>query len=326
MKTTLIALFIAAGLVGCWTREATDAEIRAERTKSAAETAERTSTAASRAADDHRDVAKEKAIAQAAANLTPIADAVEIKGQPGIANVARDQKRNIDGALNIPANEYPAASVTLKGLLENAEAEREKAQTKANELQTALGQATASAEKAERDRITAEANAEASRKLAAEEKARADSEATTSWWLQAGGTALAVTTALAGLAARLGLPGGGLVSTILSVATPMLTQRRVVATAAVAAADVGRSALGILDTVIAADPELGAKLAAKVKELTGGRAEGIEELFKLAAKSFTVDDGNHVEGVDKLLCEIRGKHIDTVGGLPTVLSAILKVV
>ena len=323
MKYLLVLPFLVL-LFSCASRDLTQAELDANAKQASAADTERDSSNAARAAAVQRDLAKEKAIAQAAANLTPIADAVEAKGEPGIANVTRDQKRNIDSALDLPSALYPLATITLQGLLKDAEAERSKAQAKASELQQQLGQVSAQAAKAEQDRVAAEAKAEAARELAAEEKKRADAEATKAGWLQAGGIALGVLTTLGGLAARLGLPGGSLVSSLLSMATPMLTQRREVATAAVAAADVGRSALGVLDTVVASDPSIGAALAAKISQLTGGKVDSVEALFKLAAKAHTVDEGNHVDGVDKLLNEIRGKKIATAGGVPVLLSSLLK--
>lgn len=322
MKYLILLPLLLLG--GCFERTMTQGEIDAEQAKTTAEVTERDRTAAARVAASTKDLAKERVIAQAAANLEPIANAVDARGQPGLANVTRDQKRNIDAALDIDARDYPAATLTLKGLLKDAEAERVKAQAKATELQTALGAASALAEKADAERVKAEALADAQRKIAEDEKKRADSEAATAWWLKAGGTALTGLIAAAGLAARLGLPGGGLVSTALNIVSPYLKTRSEVATAAVAAADVGRSALGALDAVTAADPTLAAALSAKISALTGGKVNCVEDLFKLAAKAHTVDEGNHVDGVDKLLNEVRGRKIATTGGIPNTLAALLK--
>lgn len=323
---TRILLLASLTLIfsGCWQREKTEAEQRAEDTRSAAEVAERSATSAARDAGTKRETAKDKAIAQASANLAPVAAAVEMKGQPALAAVTLDQKRSIDAALDIPVSQYPAATITLRGLLENAEAERLKAQTAAGKLQEELAIANTVARSMEEQRVKAEAEAEAARKVAAAEKARADSEASKAWWLQAGGIALGVITTLAGLAARLGLPGGQIVSTVIDFAAPMLKRNQKVADAAVAAGDVGRSALNILDTVLSADPELSGKLTAKISELTKGRADKIEALFKLAAKSFVVDSAQGcADAVDKKLTYLRDEAIQTTAGIPAILGNLL---
>jgi hypothetical protein len=323
---TRILLFASLALLlsGCWQREKTAAEQRAEDTRSAAEVAERSATSAAREADGKRESAKDKAIAQASANLAPVAAAVEMKGQPALAAVTLDQKRSIDAALDIPVSQYPAATITLRGLLENAEAERQKAQATAGKLQGELAAANAIAQSMEQQRVKAEADAEAARKVAAAEKARADAEASKAWWLQAGGIALGVLTTLAGLAARLGLPGGQIVSTVIDLAAPMLKKNQKISDAAVAAGDVGRSALGVLDTVLSSDPELSGKLTAKISELTKGRADKIESLFKLAAKSFVIDSAQGcADAVDQKLTYLRDEAIQTTAGIPAILNNLL---
>jgi hypothetical protein len=297
----------------------TEAEVAAEQARVAKDSSERDAGMDARATATAREKAKDIAVAQAGANLGPVADAVEATGQPGIADVTRDQKDAIAKAVG----ELPPPVVTKTGLLKDAELERIKAQLKAGELQSKVTAASALAEQAEARRILAEEDAAAARRAEQEQRARADSEATTSFWLKAGGTTLGILTLLAGLASRLNLPGGQVVSSVLSIASPLLTRKAEVAEATAKAGDVGRTALGVLDATVEAVPELKDKLAKEIAKLTGGKVTSTEGLFKLAAKSYTVDDGAHVDSVDKFLNEIRGA-IPTEGGIPVVLKQLLE--
>jgi len=318
---TAVTFVLSTLFYSCFERAVTPEEKAALAAKESSEKKERGTAEVARAAAGAEDTARQKVVAQAAANLGPVADAVEMKGQPGLANVTRDQKDSIVGALDVA---LPRPTVSLAGLLADAEKERVKAQAKADELQGKLNSAAQAAENAEKARAQAEAIANADRKRADEAEARANAEAAKAWWLKAGGVALGILGVMGTLAARLGLPGGSLVSSLFNVISPALAKNNTVATAAVAASDVGRSALGVLDAVLTSKPELAGAVSGVISELTRGRATKIEDLFKTAAKAYTIDtDGQHASAVDQFLTQVRGAVIDTKAGLPTVLTSLL---
>jgi hypothetical protein len=144
--------------------------------------------------------------------------------------------------------------------------------------------------------------------------------------MKVGAGALTTVTVLGTLAARLGLPGGGLVSLGIDLVSPMLRKRGDVAESAVAAADVGRQGLAVVEALLAQKhPELAQQLSAVVAAATGGRADGLEGLFKTCAKAYTLDhSGKHAEAVDSLLTKLRGEHIATTGGIASALQSIIK--
>ena len=98
--------------------------------------------------------------------------------------------------------------------------------------------------------------------------------------------------------------------------------RETVATAAVAAGDVGRSAVDAVERGLS--PELATALATAVEAATGGRASSLAEVFKVAAKAHVIDAGRGLAPkVDALLTTVRDRDIETEGGLPTILGALL---
>lgn len=88
-----------------------------------------------------------------------------------------------------------------------------------------------------------------------------------------------------------------------------------VARKAVESSDVARQGLALLDQFMT--PEL----RAKIKGLTGDRADSVEGLFKLLAKGHAVDSGVQGE-VDALLTSIRNE-MPTTGGLADALLGTL---
>ncbi len=145
--------------------------------------------------------------------------------------------------------------------------------------------------------------------------------------MKLGTGALTVVTVLGTLAARLGLPGGGLVAAGIDIVSPMLRRRGDVAESAVAAADVGRQGLAVMEAILAQKhPELAQQLSAVVSTATNGKAAGVADLFKTCAKAYTLDHaGVHAGAVDCLLTKLRGEQITTAGGVATSLQAVIKV-
>lgn len=305
---TFAALLAVAACAGrTWTQEELDAYAAKEQARNVAASANKNERGA-----------RDQQIAQAASNLGPLSQAVSAKGEPALGAGIDAQKRDIDNALGIPLALYPPPVVNLEKLLRDAEGALDDYRKKSTELQTKLDSATAAAAAANKARDEAEA-------VAKHEKEKADAAARREWWYGFGATVLTVVGTGAAIAARLGLPGGGLVQTVVDVITPAVKARRVTAETAVAAADVGRQGLAMLESYIGAKhPQLAAQLTSVVAEATGGRADGLNDLFKTVAKSFVVDKhGGEVEAVDSLLTSIRGRNIDTVGGVATALSAIV---
>lgn len=326
----LLALLFTSGCE--WSRATTAGEAAAIKNLDKAQTEAEAKQKAADQATNRADTAKNASIAQAASNLGPLATAVAVQGQPDLGAGIGEQKRAIDSALSIPVSQYPTPTVTLEQLLKDAKGALATYQTKNADLQQKLDTEKAAAERAVAEAAAAKKEKEAAEAVAKAEKAKADAEASKAWWWSFGGTLAGVVAAAAGLATRLGLPGAGLVETAMSFVTPALSrkaaetaQKASVATTATAAADVGRSALQILDLAVQQDPDLAGKLTGAVSKLTGGRAEGVEDLFKLAAKTFVLDNvGGHAGHVDALLTKIRGEVLPTAGGVPKALDAILK--
>lgn len=310
-RITLLFAFLVL-VAGCGERAATPAEVAADASAMTARAfADDSATEAQRA--------KDRQVAQVAANLGPISEAVAAKGQPGLGAVVAGQRDSLVGALDIKAKDMPLPVVRLEQLMKNAEAALLDYRLKNADLQSRADQAAAKAEAAEAARVAAEG-------VAAAERTKADGEARTAWWMKVGTGAVGVLGLVATLAARLGLPGGGLVAAGIDLVSPMLRKRGDVAESAVAAADVGRQGLGVIEALLAQKhPELAQQLSAVVSAATGGRADGLEGLFKACAKAYTLDhSGEHAEAVDSLLTKLRGERIATTGGTATSLQGIIK--
>jgi colicin import membrane protein len=309
----LIFLLAALALLGgCISRDKTEAEAVAE-TNAASARIDAAQTA------KEAQLAKDRQVAQVASNLGPIAEVVSDKGQPAMGKVIDAQRDTLVVALDIKAKDMPVPAVSREQLLRDAEAALADYRSKNADLQARADQAAAAAAKAEAARAAAEA-------VATAEKEKADSEARTAWWLKVGAGAASLLGVAATLAARLGLPGGGLVASVVDLVTPMLKKRTNVAESAVAAADVGRQGLALVESLLAQKhPEVAQKITDVVSAATGGRADGLEGLFKTCAKAYTLDhDGQHAEAIDSLLTQLRGEKIATSGGLATALQGVIK--
>ncbi len=306
-RCAFLVLFCGLFLVACIERGTTEGEMKANATL------DKTKTVAEVAIDAEAQ-AKQRQIAQASANLRPLAEAVSVKGQPALGAGIEAQRNQIDGALDLPASQRPGPTVTTEQLLADAQGALVTYRANAANMQSALDKAKIEADDARAKVAAAEAVAKA-------EKEKADAEATKAWWWQAGSATAGILLALAGVATRLGLPGGGLAQGVLSMVAPMIQQRASTAETAVAAADVGRSALDALDRHLQSDPELAARLSGVIGQVTQGRTASLNGLFKTAAKGYVVDHAGHAaEAVDSLLTQVRGKTLETVGGVPVALA------
>jgi hypothetical protein len=308
----LLALLVILGAVAGCARAMTPEEAAAN------ERVAQTSSAASVARTDAQ-LAKDKQVAQVAANLGPIGDVVAAKGQPAMGAVITEQRDALVTAVDLKAKDMPPPAVSYEQLMRDAESALADYRVKNRDLQARADAAAATAAAAEKARVEAEAVAKA-------EKEKADAEARAAWWTKFSAGAVATVGALAAIAARLGLPGGGLVSMGVNLVAPMLRKRGEVAESAVAAADVGRQGLAVVEALLAQKhPEVATQLSQVVSAATGGRADGLEALFKTCAKSYTLDhNGHHASDVDQLLTKLRGERIQTAGGVATALQGIIR--
>lgn len=323
MRYLLIALTLC--LSACVTRDTTDREKTAEQQVATAQQAADKAIERETKARAAAEMAKEMKIAQAASNLGPLAAAVDTKGQPLLAEGIEAQKDAIDDALDLPAAAYPKPVADLKLLIDNTKLALANYKTKAAELQGKLEVANQEKQRWVDEATQARADEKAAKREAEEARKVADREATAARWWKIGGSVLASLPVLLSIAGRLGLPGAGILSLLADVAMPLLKQRRDAAMTAVAASDVGRSALSVLDTAVSQSPELANQLTATLNKVTGGRADTVEALFKLAAKSYVVDNAGKMVGpVDALLNHVRGEVLDTAGGQPTALDRVIK--
>jgi hypothetical protein len=308
----LLALLAMLGLTLSCARAMTPEEAAAYERQA------QTATTAATARTDAQ-TAKDKQVAQVAANLGPIGEVVAAKGQPAMGAVIEEQRGALIGAVDLKAKDMPPPAVSYEQLMKDAEKALSDYRTKNADLQDRADRASAAAAAAEKAKLEAEAVAKA-------EKEKADAEARAAWWTKFSAGAVATVGTLAALAARLGLPGGGLVSMGVNLVAPMIRKRGEVAESAVAAADVGRQGLAVVEALLAQKhPEVAAQLSQVVSAATGGRAEGLEALFKTCAKSYTLDhNGHHAEDVDSLLTRLRGERIKTAGGVATALQGIIR--
>jgi hypothetical protein len=315
-------ILLAIFLTGCFARQMTDAEKIAEADKLKAEVAAKVDQDYADSARTDADRARDAQIAQAASNLAPIAQVVTQKGQPALGKAITQQKTTIDGALGLPVALYPFPVVSAEKLLNDAKGALEDYKVKSDDLQKKLDDKARAAELAEARAAEAQRKVEIAEAVAKAEKEKADSEARTAWWLKVGTGALGGLATLTALAARLGLPGGGIANAVVGLVSPMIQKRTNVAESAVAAADVARQGLGLVETIIAQKhPELSEKLSGAISQITGGKAAGIEQLFKTVAKGYSTDNhGDQLEAIDSLLTALRGKSITTQGGVPVALQ------
>lgn len=324
---TLLALALL--LTSCWSRDMTKAEVAADAQAATARDAAGGARSAADATRADAEVARQRRIAQASANLGPISDAVRIQGQPALGDAVGIQKTAIDQSLSLPASEIPAPAVTVEQLLRDAQASLASYRLTNDQLKRAGEEAEAKAKAAEASAAEADRRRQVAEAVAQSEREKADAEARQAWWVKVGTGALGTLATVAALAARFGLPGGQIAHLVAGLVAPALqrrSQEAQVAEVAVTAADVGRQGLAVLDQVLTTQrPELAAELGKVVGTITGGRAGSLNGLFKACAKSYTIDtDGAHVGAVDDLLTKVRGERIETAGGIAVALSKIIK--
>ena len=348
----ILACLLLSGCVAVRSQpDAEQAALKQERTASAravdsalaAQLANEEADRRRQAADTQREAerrAQALAIAGAASNLGPIAEVVEIKGEPDLGAAISQQKQTIDTALNLAPSDYPVPVVTTKQLLADAKAALADYRTRAAALQGRLDLALESASAARLAKLEAEATAaqataraneaEAARRAAQQvaeaATAAADAAARREWWAKVGAGALAIAGTVGMIALRvLATTQGGPLLGLLRMVLPgaaVTKDRETVATAAVAAGDVGRSAVDAVERGLS--PELATALATAVEAATGGRASSLAEVFKVAAKAHVIDAGRGLAPkVDALLTTVRDRDIETEGGLPTILGALL---
>lgn len=323
-----LPIFLIAFILGGCSinRPLTDAEKLAEADQIRAEKAAKDDQAYADGARTDADKARDQQIAQASSNLAPIAEVVSKKGQPALGKAITQQKSTIDGALGMPVALYPIPVVSAEKLLSDAKGALEDYKIKSDDLQKKLDEKAKSAEIAEAKAEEAQRKAEVAEAVAKAEKEKADAEAKKSWWIGVGASVLGGLGTLAALAARLGLPGGGIANGVINMISPMLQKRASVAESAVAASDVARQGLGLVEGILAQKhPELAGKLSEAISGITAGKADGLNSLFKTVAKGYATDNhGDQLEAIDSLLTQLRGKSITTQGGVPVALQHLTK--
>lgn len=302
---------------------------------------------------DRAHDAQTQAIAQASSNLGPLTEIIATRGLVNVSRGITAQKIAIDTALNLPPAQYPAPLVSVEQF--NADATRailtyeDRARTLQGQLDTANTAVVAAqraqqiaedaAKQAAKDLDAARAAADAARakeaaalQVQADLRKAADNAATWQLWSEIGMGAL---TALGGVAVLLlrsgaGGPIGGLLSNLIAPALVRgkeeAEEKLKVAHAAVAGADVGRSALASMQSILKnASPDAVGAITEAIRQATGGRAESMEQLFKVAAKAYLVDQGaGNAQKVDTLLNDIRDTKLDTQGGIPTAIRHIIQ--
>ncbi len=247
--------------------------------------------------------------AQASANLHAVGDHLETTGRDAEGRAVNSQTDIIDDALGIPETNRRMATVTQEewdaAMSDNAAKEK---------LADQLGR--------EKEQLTGEL-----------EKARADAV----WYrnLTNSAAVAGVVGVLGAVGSAFGMPFLAPIGRIicrkgfqkLEGQVAELQSQNGVAMTTVAASDIGREALALLDSKLAAaDPKIRESMLGAIQAITGRQVGSIEDYFKTFARSAAVDAGYQGE-VDQLLRTIRDDQ-DTAGGLPKafldVLSALQK--
>jgi hypothetical protein len=255
-----------------------------------------------------------KQIVQAVTNLEPIGQHLEATGRKPEGKAVGSQTAVIENAMAIkPEEKTPPTVSFLQWQL--AKDDVAKAEGLAAQLE---GEKKALGSELEEKR----------KKLDDLEKAVAEENNSIWSWAKLGGFGLSALGVAAWVGRMLNVPGMQFVEPLIASFAPAIKRRaedaeRKASTAATAviASDVGSFALlQLQNTLMKLDPDLKQRLPELIAKATNGKAESIQEVFKMVAKGVAVDEGKQVE-VKALLETLRNDDaMPTTLGQPTAVT------
>lgn len=121
-------------------------------------------------------------------------------------------------------------------------------------------------------------------------------------------------------ASAMGVPYVGALEGMLTGLFSLRQKKLDAANTLVEGAEVARHGLVAVEQVLPAETQQ--TLAAKITEVTGGRANNLGDLFKMLSKAYAIDQGKVTEA-DAYLSQLRSQ-MDTEAGRPPMLTKALR--